>query len=171
MFARVLPLIFISVIIAIGYVALVREDVALTIGVPSRAAPALTIDTLDGYQSPILSSLKGRFVLVNFFASWCGPCEAEMGVLMDLPEGISVYGVAWRDKQETLTAWLEKMPPAYDYVAMDKNNETSIFYGSTGVPESFLISPSGQIVMHHAGPLTADVVAQILLPLMKKAEM
>lgn len=171
MFARIIPFFFILTILLLGYFALMQGKDESANALPSRNAPELTINGLDGYESPPLSSLRDGFVLVNFFASWCGPCEAEMGVLMDLPEDVIVYGVAWRDKPDALTAWLKRMPSAYDYVAMDKDNETSIFYGSTGVPESFLISPEGIIVMHHAGPLTSDIVAETLLPIINKAGM
>jgi len=171
MMSRLLPFLLIMGILSLGFFGLMHESNDAPSTSSYRKAPNLTITPLAGYESPSLSSLKNQFVLVNFFASWCGPCEVEMDVLKDLPDEIVIYGIAWRDREAQLQQWLLDMPKAYDYIAMDKESETSIFYGSTGVPESFLINMQGEIIMHHAGPLTEDIVNNTLLPTLEKARM
>ncbi len=136
-------------------------------------APTLEVSALasGGVVLP-LAMIKGKPVLINFFASWCTPCMAEHPLLKQLSgrDDVLLYGIGWSDTPEKLKAFLEKHGNPYDHVALDAEGHTAIAYGITGVPESFLLDPAHRIAYHLRGPLTQEIVTETLLPMLKRYE-
>jgi cytochrome c biogenesis protein CcmG/thiol:disulfide interchange protein DsbE len=167
---RIIPLIVVLALLVLGTLGMLRlgETEKQSTLKSDHLAPALAITPLDSFEAPTIESFAGRIILVNFFASWCAPCAAEMDVLATLPQDVEIYGVAWRDNPKKLQKWLSDKADVYDYIGLDEQGKSSILYGITGVPESFLIDKNGAIILHHAGPLTPDVVEKTLLPLIHK---
>ena len=97
----------------------------------------------------------GQAVVVNLFASWCAPCEAEHEYLMDLSEKHpgQVYGILYKDETEKGAAFLQRLGNPYQKVGLDPDGRGGLDFGLTGVPETFVISSSGEIVLHIDGPL------------------
>lgn len=126
-------------------------------------------DNFEVRQAPVQIAPKGEYALINFFASWCISCKAEHEILLKLKADhtLALYGVAWKDTKEALEKWRAQNQNPYHDITMDMNGKTAIAYGITGVPESFLIDREGNIIYHHAGPLTEDVVKKELLPRLK----
>lgn len=141
--------------------------------ITQSAAPALEVSPLspEGAVLP-LAMVQGKPVLINFFASWCTPCLAEYPLIQQLGErdDVMLYGIGWSDSAENLRAFLEKHGNPYDQVALDDSGHTAIAYGITGVPETYLLDPAHRIVYHQRGPLTEDVIAHDILPLLKTYE-
>ncbi len=113
------------------------------------------------------ADLKGHVTLVNFFASWCIPCQAEHSVLMTLKgmDRLTVAGIDYQDKPNAARAWLKKNGNPYAALAMDIDGYTAIDFGVTGVPESYLIDKQGVIRFKQTGPLTPEVLQEKILPL------
>jgi len=110
-----------------------------------------------------LSSLAGRPVIVNFFASWCVPCAAEAPTLAALRhQGVHIVGVAWKDDPAKTRAFLARYGDPYQAVFVDGDGRTGIDFGVTGVPETYLVGADGRILDKHAEPLT-EADAQALL--------
>lgn len=121
----------------------------------SRAAPEFVFALRDGGEVSFAPPPGGQTVAVNLFASWCAPCEAEHPLLIRLgtahPD--QVYGVLYKDTTENGDAFLERLGNPYAVVALDPDGKGGLDFGLTGVPETFVISGEGEIVLHINGPL------------------
>jgi cytochrome c biogenesis protein CcmG/thiol:disulfide interchange protein DsbE len=111
---------------------------------------------------PGLSSISlrgGRTHLVNVFASWCLPCRVEAPQLAELARrGVPIDGIAVRDRQEDLTAFLANYGDPFRAIGADVDRRVQMEIGSAGVPETFIVDGRGIIRHQHIGAITeADV--------------
>ncbi|HXX90273.1 MAG TPA: redoxin domain-containing protein [Acidimicrobiales bacterium] len=124
-----------------------------------QRAPALAGTTLDGGTFS-LSSLAGRWVFVNFFASWCPPCQQEQADLVAFayhhraPGDAALVGVAFDDAASSARAFLAQSGATWPALA-DPGGARALQYGVRGPPETFLVSPQGIVVAHFDGPVTS----------------
>ena len=132
-----------------------------------KAAPDLPLPLLKNRQGELaLVAFRGQPLLVNFFASWCAPCRAEAPALEQLSETISVIGIAYKDRHPDTMKFLEQYGNPFTIIGIDDDGRAGIAWGVYGVPETYLIDAAGLIRWRHAGPLTRDVIADQLQPLM-----
>ena len=103
-------------------------------------------------------------VLVNFFASWCVPCVAELPTLAALATRLPLWGIAYKDAQAGAAGFIARSGVAYARLGADRPGTVAIDWGVTGVPESFLVDHHGVIRGHWVGGLTDELVAGELLP-------
>jgi cytochrome c biogenesis protein CcmG/thiol:disulfide interchange protein DsbE len=113
-----------------------------------------------GFSSAdVRAAAKTKPVLINFFASWCIPCAEEAEALAVLEaRGAQIWGVAYKDKPEKTTAFLDQYGNPYARVGADDTGGTFIDFGLFGVPESYLIDASGKIAWHLAGPISETAI-------------
>ncbi|HSM87048.1 MAG TPA: TlpA disulfide reductase family protein [Candidatus Limnocylindrales bacterium] len=125
-------------------------------------APDFTLKTLDG-KTVQLSSLKGKGVLVNFWATWCEPCKIEMPWLVDLqkkygPQGLQIVGVAMDDSGEkSIADFARKMNVNYT-VAVGNEKVADQYGGVDGLPTSFFVDRSGKVVDKAMGLVSESVI-------------
>ena len=133
-----------------------------------KEAPAFDLAGLNG-QGLALDALKGRPVLINFFASWCVPCREEQPVLMRLSkrEDISLYGIDYKDQPRDAEKLLAQFGDPYRGVGLDTDGKVGLNFGVYGVPETYVLDSTGHIRKRFVGPLTAEEVNKELLPLLK----
>ena len=144
-------------------------------GVPSqligRPPPEFTLPSQEpgqGFGDADLVGL-GQPVLVNFFASWCVPCVIEHPELMALSRGgLPVWGIAYKDTVTAASGFLARHGNPFSRVARDVPGQVAIEWGVYGVPESFLLDAKGIVRWRMAGPLTPQVVAEQLRPLLRR---
>ena len=121
---------------------------------------------------PGLSSadLGKKVVLINVFASWCGSCQIEHPTLMSLAgnSDVTLYGIDWKDEPRKGALWLSRFQNPYRLAGDDRSGRVAIDFGVTGVPETFVIDPSGRIRYRHAGPITPEVWSEIFEPIIAK---
>lgn len=112
----------------------------------------------------------GKVSIVNIFASWCTPCEAEHPFLMNLKtnHGVVIYGIDFKDSTSGRVDYLQRLGNPYVAVTADGDGTLSETWGATGVPETYVIDSKGRIVHHHAGPLTPDDIESTILPLIRQ---
>jgi thiol-disulfide isomerase/thioredoxin len=115
-------------------------------------------------KSVSLSDYRGKWVLVNFWATWCPPCIAEIPELEHMYRDgkIAVIGIAvsYKSGNEVL-AFAKENGVTYPLV-LGNEDVASLFGGFDGLPTSFLYSPQGTLVGQHDGPLSArDIIAAI----------
>tara|TARA_B100000676_G_C18053163_1_gene832557 strand:+ start:313 stop:804 length:492 start_codon:yes stop_codon:yes gene_type:complete len=136
----------------IGALALVSASNALA--AEGEKAPDFTLKTLDGSNLK-LSEQRGTVILLNFWASWCGPCRTEMPLLDALYEeyrdyGFTVLGVNLDENRDQANRLLDKIPVTFP-VLFDPQNSTSEAYGVDAMPTTVLIDRNGVIRHHHRG--------------------
>lgn len=152
----VLPL---AAIVALGglfyFYALKRDPQVQPKALVGRQAPDLTLPSLaDGQPLRLRAAAAQGPVLVNFFASWCAPCEIEHPVLMGLKgRGVRVVGIAYKDAPTNAQALLARLGNPFAEVLVDRDGRAGVEFGVTGVPETYLLAADGTVLDKHAGPL------------------
>lgn len=129
-----------------------------------RPAPAFRLRTPDGPATE-LTDYRGQYVLLNFWASWCGPCRGETPALQAFFErqspGLVVVGVNQQEGAGTAREFADGFGVTYP-IALDTDGQVSSAYRvSTGLPVSFLVDPEGVIRDVHLGALTDDDLAEL----------
>lgn len=122
------------------------------------AMPALEVATIDG-KPWRLADHRGHWVVVNYWATWCGPCLKEMPELSALDamrEDVDVIGLAYEDTTPAdLNAFLGKHPVVYPVAVVDVYDPPKAFDAPRGLPTTWLIAPDGRVAHHFLGPVTA----------------
>ena len=118
------------------------------------------------------TDLRGQVSIVNIFASWCPPCEAEHGLLMQLKteHGIAIYGINYKDSDSGRLDYLQRLGNPYIAVTPDREGNLAGLWGMVGVPESFVVDGNGMIRYHLRAPLTDDLIRDEILPLIRKIQ-
>jgi peroxiredoxin len=154
--------------LAVGILVLVAAGVAMwgsgqsgSSGRPiaGQAAPDFTLDLLDG-STITLSELRGRVVVVNFWATWCPPCEDELPDLQTIwedyqAEGIVLIGVAFDEGEPAVQEMAARLGVTFP-LGLEAEDSISAAYGVTGMPETFVVDQEGRVVYVHVGPVTAE---------------
>lgn len=167
------PLVFLAFASA-SYVALKRDNPGeLPSALVGDPAPSLerTVALRDD-PAPTAADLAAPGVkLVNFWASWCGPCRVEHPVLEALSaEGVPVYGINYKDDPAKARAFLAELGDPYARIGADESGRTGLDWGIYGVPETFVVDGEGRVVMRFPGPLDPASVESRLRPAMAAAE-
>lgn len=154
---RWLPPLLAAALVAVLAIALLRgnpeNDGGPLVGKP---APNFALTALDGTKVN-LAQYRGRPVVLNFWASWCGPCREEAPLLSSLSKqqsegGLVVIGVLFQDKAADAQKFRQDFGLAFPS-ALDPKADTAIEYGVSGVPETFFIDKDGVVRKHVPGEL------------------
>tara|TARA_B110000438_G_C15748562_1_gene621864 strand:+ start:908 stop:1432 length:525 start_codon:yes stop_codon:yes gene_type:complete len=113
---------------------------------------------------------KNDFTLINFWASWCGPCRAEHPFLLKLnkEKNLQIFGVNFKDKKINAIKFLNELGNPYDNLAKDELGKQSINFGIYGIPESILINKKLIILKKFVGPISEMDYKNIIKTIGKK---
>ncbi len=129
-----------------------------------KAAPTFTLREVGTGRAVDLAQLRGKPVVINFWATWCGPCWEEHPVLVAnakmLPD-VQFLGVVFQDSEEKILGFLQQRGSSYPTV-VDDRGKTAIAYGVGGIPETFFLDERGTIVAKYSGPMSSDVLQEHL---------
>ena len=162
---RRLPYRYLVIAATLPFILLALLGILLLARVPASSpaaqgsvAPDFSLADLDG--NPIrLSDLRGRPVVLNFWASWCGPCVEEFPLLREAAvrhaaDGLVVIGVVFQDRSEAARDFMARNGATWQ-AAMDPGERVASAYGILGPPETFFIDRDGTIEARHIGQFSA----------------
>jgi peroxiredoxin len=134
-------------------------------------APDFALKTPDG-EDVRLSDYRGEVVLVNFWASWCPPCNTEISTLeayyqAHKDEGLVIIGVNVKESESTVGDFVENNGLSFP-VVLDKNADVAVQYGVTGMPTSFFVARDGTLLGYWPGPVTKTMLEEGLTPSLKR---
>lgn len=128
-------------------------------------APDFSGTTLDG-KTVRLSEFRGQVVLINDFASWCGPCLAETPHLVDVynanADEVVFIGLNLKEAEQAVVTYRDDFAVTYPLV-LDPEGRLTEIYKPIGLPTSWFIDPDGVVRYVHAGPMTADMIQRALV--------
>ncbi|MEV0393537.1 TlpA family protein disulfide reductase [Polymorphospora rubra] len=133
-------------------------------------APALAGPTLDGGHFDLAEN-RGRVLLVNVFASWCGPCRRELPLLVDAErqwsaQGVRLVGLNVKDGTTAVRALLKETGTESMTVLPDPDGTLAVGWGARGVPETFVVDRDGRIADRIRGEVTRQWLEQRVGPLL-----
>ena len=136
-----------------------------------KPVPVFSLPPVNGRRVGLSSvDLQGEISLVNVFASWRVACREEHPVLMQLAKQrtVPVHGLNYKDKPEEAALWLDGMGDPYTRTGADTDGRVAIDWGVYGVPESFVVDGRGRIAFKQVGPITPEILAETILPLVAR---
>jgi cytochrome c biogenesis protein CcmG, thiol:disulfide interchange protein DsbE len=149
--------------VALLVIAVLRVQGPLEIG---QEAPLFSAPLLEGDGEFALADARGKPAVLNFWASWCGPCKDEAPMLKRAEriygEQVEIIGVNTRDANSDALAFVEDEEIGELTHIVDEGERLYEDYGLTGQPETFFLDTDGTVVQHVAGPLSEDTLFSYL---------
>jgi cytochrome c biogenesis protein CcmG, thiol:disulfide interchange protein DsbE len=167
-----IPIAVVAVLAALFVVGLGRDPKLIPSVLINQPAPQFSLKALPGRGDTGLSTadLKGQVTLVDIYGSWCIACVQEHPTLLAIKQKgeVVIQGIDWRDDPEQGAQWLKDKGDPYTRVGVDPApGRTSVDFGVTGAPESFIVDSQGVIRYKYIGPITPAVWENILLPIIR----
>jgi len=133
--------------------------------------PDKVLPKLPGPGTGSIGEHRGEWVLVNLWASWCIPCRQEAPVLdafyrREREHDTTVVGINVQDNRDDALAFLREHPTGYPQLR-SVGDERSAAFGSTGVPENFLVDPKGRLAWIWRGPVNETLLSENVEPLIE----
>ncbi|NDJ60466.1 MAG: TlpA family protein disulfide reductase [Chloroflexi bacterium] len=134
-------------------------------------APDFTLERLDG-NTLTLSNLRGRWVIVNFWATWCEPCVVEMPALQSIASNyrsdLILLGINMRETVPLIRPFVEAQNLTFP-ILLDPSDELLAQYAVRGLPKTMVISPDGDVVWQQFGPVELESFEPTLQRLLAEA--
>jgi cytochrome c biogenesis protein CcmG/thiol:disulfide interchange protein DsbE len=157
-----LPLIVLAALglLFAGY-ALHHDPKVIPMALVGKPAPDVSLPSLDsGAMVRIRDATRDGPVLVNFFASWCAPCQIEHPALMAMAaRHVRIIGIAYKDDPQNTKAFLSRLGDPFAERLVDRDGRAGIEFGVSGVPETYLISQDGKVLAKYTNLNEGDAKA------------
>ncbi|PHR67432.1 DsbE family thiol:disulfide interchange protein [Alcanivorax sp.] len=163
-FLPLVGFVLLAVLLASG---LGRDPQELPSALVGKPAPSFSLPSLLTEETYTEESLKGRWQLLNVWATWCPTCHVEHPYLLELAaRGVAISGLNYKDELPAARQYLANLGNPFTHVIVDADGQLGLDLGVYGAPETFLINPAGEIVLRHAGDLNARVWEEKFVPLL-----
>lgn len=166
---------FIAVLAAIAFIGLLgfgliaKQGAQIAVGEP---VPDAAVERLDGSGETSLAEYRGRWVLVNFWASWCDPCEEESPAIESYArrhrQDLVVIGMNTEDNSVDATAFVEENELSWEF--LKDTGERRDAFGIFALPETFLVDPDGNLALIRRGPVDEAFLDANVTPLIDGLE-
>ena len=165
------PLIVFAVMLAFLAIGLQLKPREIPSPLIDKAAPRFSLPTLAAPEQTLSSQdLRGKVWVLNVWASWCVACREEHPLLVEMAKlnAVPIFGLNYKDKRADALGWLARFGNPYTASLSDTEGLVGIDYGVYGVPETFVIDKAGVIRHKVIGPVTAESIRDVILPLVRK---
>ena len=166
-------ILFVLILSTFFYLLIIeRNPLELPSNLLDKNVPNFEAESLLKNENFVSSKEFGNeIILVNFFATWCGPCRDEHVYIKRFAneKGIRVIGINYKDSSGNAIEWLKNLGNPYSDVPVDKNGRIAIDWGVYGIPETFIVNSKGIIKYRHVGAITKKIYKKINL-LIKEIE-
>ena len=166
-----IPLIVFAVMLAFLAIGLQLKPREIPSPLIDKAAPRFSLPTLAAPEQTLSSQdLRGKVWVLNVWASWCVACREEHPLLVEMAKlnAVPIFGLNYKDKRADALGWLARFGNPYTASLSDTEGLVGIDYGVYGVPETFVIDKAGVIRHKVIGPVTAESIRDVILPLVRK---
>lgn len=133
-----------------------------------KAAPQFSLPQLHQPDKNFsLADMRGKVWLLNVWGSWCASCRIEHPLLVELAKQntVPIIGLNWRDSRDDALGWLQRFGNPYLLSVSDSEGRVAIDFGVYGAPETFVIDKTGTIRYKQIGPLSPEILRDVILPL------
>jgi len=158
-----LGLVIVVALLAALLLNLGRDPHSIRSPLVGRVAPAFSLAPVGGGAPVASESLRGRPLVLNFWATWCAPCieehETLVGTARALGGDVQFLGVVYEDDEDRVQGFLRRHGSSYPSL-VDPEAKTAIAYGVAGVPETYFIDAAGVIRAKVAYPLSPEAMAE-----------
>ena len=159
-----------AAVIGVLFVGLGKNPNEIRSPLIGKPAPSFALREVGTGQTIDVAQFKGKPVVINFWATWCGPCWEEHPTLVATASAfqpkVQFVGVVFQDTEEKIQSFLNARGSSYPTL-VDEKGKTAIAYGVGGVPETFFLDRNGTIVAKHSGPLNDDMIRANLMKAMQ----
>ncbi len=160
---RFLPLIILLTVIALFLFGIFKKNTRV-IPTPliGQEVPLIELETIffEEFENKDLADIlkSNKIKIINFWASWCLPCEVEHPILMGLSKksDFVIIGINYKDTEEGSARFLNEKGNPFDVVLIDDEGMLGIEMGLTGVPETFVVNQDGIIIYRIVGPINNE---------------
>ncbi|HEV2721507.1 MAG TPA: redoxin family protein [Thermoanaerobaculia bacterium] len=159
-----------AALVGVLFLNLGHDPSAINSPLVGKPAPDFALKAVGTGETVDIAKLRGKPAIINFWATWCGPCYQEHPVLVQnarvLGRDVQFVGVVFNDTEQKIQAFLAERGSAYPTL-LDEQGKTAVAYGVGGVPETFFLDKNGTIVAKYAGPLSTEELQANLAKAMK----
>ncbi|HYC87839.1 MAG TPA: redoxin family protein [Thermoanaerobaculia bacterium] len=160
-----------AVLVGVLFMGLGKNPAEIRSPLIGKAAPTFALRQVGTTNTIDISQFRGKPLVVNFWATWCGPCWEEHPVLVAnarmLQPNVQFLGVVFQDQEDKILSFLAQRGSGYPTV-VDEAGKTAIAYGVGGVPETYFIDADGVIVAKYNGPMNGDIIREHLQKVMRQ---